>query len=95
MISNIIYVGTACNIDHDGSCVNRGGLSISYDNGKTFVNRATANGLGASSVPGVYVANNTIYAGSIGGLSISHAEPYVDPTPTFQVTKSLYGGVKQ
>jgi hypothetical protein len=48
-----------------------GGLSISTNNGATFTNYTTTNGLGDNSLFGVYAVGSTVYAATLGGLSIS------------------------
>ena len=50
-----------------------GGLSVSVDNGSTWKDYTTANGLGDNNVNGVFAdaSGNTIYAATSGGLSIS------------------------
>lgn len=54
-----------------------GGIAISTNSGGNFVNKTTADGLGANYVRGIHVTGDTIYAattnmsGGTGGLSIS------------------------
>jgi hypothetical protein len=48
-----------------------GGVSISSDNGATWTNYTTANGLGGTTVNDVYAAGSNIYAATGGGLSVS------------------------
>ncbi|MCB0266395.1 MAG: hypothetical protein KDH98_24855, partial [Calditrichaeota bacterium] len=48
-----------------------GGLSISSDDGASFVNRTTTDGLGNNAIKDVFVSGSTVYAATDGGLSIS------------------------
>jgi uncharacterized repeat protein (TIGR01451 family) len=48
-----------------------GGLLISTDNGTTWVNKTTTNGLGHNYCMGVYASGNNVYVATYGGLSIS------------------------
>ncbi|ALG66443.1 hypothetical protein [Beggiatoa leptomitoformis] len=66
-----------------------GGLSISKNGGFTFVNKTTANGLGANEVYGLYVDGSKIYAGTHGGgFSVS-----TDGGETFTIRKSVAQGL--
>jgi hypothetical protein len=46
-------------------------LSISTDDGTSFINKTTSSGLGGITLQGVYASGSTIYAATSGGLSIS------------------------
>ena len=48
-----------------------GGLGISTDGGKNFINKKTTDGLGSNLIYGVYVVGSNIYAATDNGLSIS------------------------
>ncbi|MVM31322.1 hypothetical protein GO755_14860 [Spirosoma sp. HMF4905] len=48
-----------------------GGLSISTNNGASYIHKTTADSLGSNTVWSVYALGNTIYAATATGLSIS------------------------
>lgn len=53
------------------SSASAAGSRVSPASALTFTNRTTANGLGSNNVLAVYVTDDTVYAGTTGGLSIS------------------------
>ena len=46
-------------------------MSVSADGGVSWTNYTTADGLGSNAVRGVYESGGTIYAATLGGLSMS------------------------
>jgi hypothetical protein len=46
-------------------------LSVSNDNGDSWTNYITANGLGSNSVLSVFASDSYLYAATAGGLSVS------------------------
>ncbi|MFW7379723.1 MAG: putative Ig domain-containing protein, partial [Oligoflexus sp.] len=62
-------------VDVSGSNIylaTNGGLSISEDEGETWVTKTTSHGLGHNIVNGVYTSGSVLYAATLGGLSISY-----------------------
>ena len=47
------------------------GIFISFDGGKTWINKTTSNGLGHDTTRGIFAKGQHIYVGTDGGLSIS------------------------
>ena len=69
VVGGTIYV--AMINDNNSSPALTGGVAITTDNGATFTNKRTADGLGSSQVNGIQVIGTTVYAATNGGLSIS------------------------
>ena len=77
--NGIVAVGT--NITYPANYLD-GGISLSYDDGQTFVNKTLADGLGDMDVYATFLKNGIVYAGTYhykginSGVSISSSQPF-------------------
>lgn len=70
-VGNTVYAATTA---YEGSTA---GLALSTDGGASFTNVTTAQGLGSNEVYGVYATSTSIYAATLGGLSLCPPPPLV------------------